>query len=144
MIHPGFTLQPISPGGTYEGPVPGQNQTCHCTSIFYSLISACSACQDGSWIRCVQFNVAYMRISRAYLLCQLDTIPPKLLNQCLLNSVSSTIAVMQALCKKLYRYPAVIPRDTSVPHWAYLNVSVSEKSSYTFRTRTQPMNAGFP
>ena len=101
MIHPGFTLQPISPGGTYEGPVPGQNQTCHCTSIFYSLISACSACQDGSWIRCVQFNVAYMRISRVYLLCQLDTIPPKLLNQCLLNSVSSTIAVCRP-CVKNY------------------------------------------
>jgi len=85
----GFTLQPISAGGTYEGPIPGQNQTCHCTSIFYSLISACSACQDGSWITWTTY-----------------------LQNCSTNAYLTV-------------YPAEIPRDTSVPHWAYLNVSAS-------------------
>ncbi|KAF8736920.1 hypothetical protein AX14_013737 [Amanita brunnescens Koide BX004] len=85
----GFTLQPISPGTSYNGPGPGQNNTCHCTSIFYSLISACAACQDGSWTTWTEY----------------------------LQNCSSFVY--------LSVYPKPIPPDTSVPHWAYLNVSAS-------------------
>jgi len=88
----GFTLYPLSPGGSYGGPSEDQNNNCHCTSVFYSLISACAACQDGSWIPWTQY----------------------------IQNCSTQVF--------LTVYPANIPSYTSVPHWAYLNVSASNNS----------------
>ncbi|KAF8339333.1 hypothetical protein F5887DRAFT_981015 [Amanita rubescens] len=75
---PGFTLPPITPNGSYNGPYNGptvdqSNKKCYCTSIFYSLISACAACQFGTWITWPDYH---QNCSTAiYLTVYPDTIP---------------------------------------------------------------------
>jgi len=87
----GFTLQPLT-SGSYPGPSVGQTNNCHCSSIFYSLISACGACQDGNWITWQQY-----------------------LQNCT-GPIFLTV------------YSGKIPPDTSVPHWAYLNVTATNNT----------------
>ena len=60
-IGSGFTLQPLT-SGSYPGPSVGQTNNCHCSSIFYSLISACGACQDGNWITYVRFVAISLKL----------------------------------------------------------------------------------
>jgi len=45
----------VSDNAVYYGPVKGQNDTCQCTTVFYSLVSACAVCQDRKWISLSQF-----------------------------------------------------------------------------------------
>jgi len=70
----GFTLPPITPNGSYNGPTVDQsNKKCYCTSVFYSLISACAACQFGTWITWPDYH---QNCSTAiYLTVYPDTIP---------------------------------------------------------------------
>ena len=57
-----FTMWPLQPGGTYFGPSSVQDSNlCKCNSVTYSLLSACSGCQGGTWIpydscRCYLLN----------------------------------------------------------------------------------------
>lgn len=47
-----FTLAPLDPGFVYLGPdIPNAN-ACRCSSVYYSLLSACADCQDREWIKC--------------------------------------------------------------------------------------------
>ncbi|KAI0280141.1 hypothetical protein BGY98DRAFT_372837 [Russula aff. rugulosa BPL654] len=41
-----YTLAPLSIGTTYLGPNPSNSNGCQCSTIGYSLISACATCQD--------------------------------------------------------------------------------------------------
>ncbi|KAN0140979.1 hypothetical protein V8E53_001423 [Lactarius tabidus] len=45
-----FTVGNLPPGSEYGGPNLGQGNQCICNTVVYSLISACAACQKGSWI----------------------------------------------------------------------------------------------
>ncbi|KAF8339334.1 hypothetical protein F5887DRAFT_981026 [Amanita rubescens] len=87
-------LTALSPGEAYVapqyyGPSP---ISCYCSSVYYSLISACAFCQNGSWIPWANYL---------------------------------------ELCNQTYlmEYPGPIPSDTSVPSWAYLNLT---ETGYTF------------
>lgn len=52
----GVTLpQLLSGNDVYYGPTKGQNDMCQCTTVFYSLVSACAVCQDREWISWPQF-----------------------------------------------------------------------------------------
>ncbi|KAH9973126.1 hypothetical protein BGW80DRAFT_286690 [Lactifluus volemus] len=47
----GMPHLPVLPsGGSYSGPSAGDANTCKCNTVVYSLLSACGACQGGSWI----------------------------------------------------------------------------------------------
>ncbi|THV04367.1 hypothetical protein K435DRAFT_202431 [Dendrothele bispora CBS 962.96] len=44
---PSYTIPAISPGQTYSAqPAQGNRNACTCTTIYFSLLSLCSACQD--------------------------------------------------------------------------------------------------
>ncbi|KAF9013968.1 hypothetical protein BDQ17DRAFT_1404376 [Cyathus striatus] len=45
-----FLIQPLSVGFVYQGPTLENANQCRCSSVFYSLVSACAACQDRNWI----------------------------------------------------------------------------------------------
>ncbi|KAF8736931.1 hypothetical protein AX14_013743 [Amanita brunnescens Koide BX004] len=52
----GLTLPPLDSGDVYFGPMLNQTNYCECSSIFYSLVSACAACQDRTWLRWSDFS----------------------------------------------------------------------------------------
>jgi len=46
-----FTLGPIAVGWAYIGPdIPENSYSCICSTVTYSLLSACAACQGPGWI----------------------------------------------------------------------------------------------
>ena len=46
-----FTVDPLLPGEEYFGPSGVDNSNlCKCSTVAYSLVSACAACQDAEWI----------------------------------------------------------------------------------------------
>jgi hypothetical protein len=49
-----FTIYPLQSGQSYGRPT-GDNSTnlCMCSTVVYSLMSACDACQGETWIPCV-------------------------------------------------------------------------------------------
>src|SRR5258708_822852 len=49
-IFPAYTIDPLSPGDHYLGPsAEAAYNLCKCSTIGYSLISACGACQGADW-----------------------------------------------------------------------------------------------
>lgn len=46
-----FTLAPLAPGFVYLGPPPENANSCRCSSVYYSLLSACAVCQDRDFIK---------------------------------------------------------------------------------------------
>ncbi len=46
-----FTVDPLMTGEEYAGPtLLGGADICKCNTVFYSLMSACGACQNAFWI----------------------------------------------------------------------------------------------
>ncbi|KAL1738079.1 hypothetical protein HDZ31DRAFT_70420, partial [Schizophyllum fasciatum] len=45
-----FSVPSLSNGEQYVGPDPDYATTCRCNTVFYSMLAACSACQDASYI----------------------------------------------------------------------------------------------
>ncbi|KAK0503356.1 hypothetical protein EDD18DRAFT_629736 [Armillaria luteobubalina] len=52
-----FTITPLSEGRLYSGPTLEQANACRCSSVFYSLVSACALCQGNSYERWSLFNL---------------------------------------------------------------------------------------
>ncbi|KAI0270212.1 hypothetical protein BGY98DRAFT_268172 [Russula aff. rugulosa BPL654] len=51
-----FTVNPLQPGSMYGGPSDvGNSNFCICSTIGYSLISACAGCQGENWISWSQY-----------------------------------------------------------------------------------------
>lgn len=49
-----FVIPALLPQNSYTGPSGQDNgDLCKCNTVTYNLISACAACQEGSWITCV-------------------------------------------------------------------------------------------
>ncbi|KAL0946688.1 hypothetical protein HGRIS_012875 [Hohenbuehelia grisea] len=46
---PNFSVPALPSGNHYFGPPPGGVNECSCSSVVYSLISACGACQNRTW-----------------------------------------------------------------------------------------------
>ncbi|KAF8339239.1 hypothetical protein F5887DRAFT_475680 [Amanita rubescens] len=82
-----YTIIPLSvPGDSYEFPENFLNATCSCNTVWYSLLSACAICQNGSWITWQSYS---QYCNQTYLM----------------------------------QYPGHIPSNTSVPSWAYMNLT---------------------
>lgn len=52
-----FTVTPLSVGQLYSGPTLDQANVCRCSSVFYSLVSACASCQGNIYLRWSLFNL---------------------------------------------------------------------------------------
>jgi len=48
-----FTLDSLGPGLVYLGPSESVANPCRCNTVYYSMLSACAACQGNRWIRFV-------------------------------------------------------------------------------------------
>jgi len=46
-----FNLDPLDPGFVYAGPTQTNQNSCRCSSVYYSLLSACAYCQGRSYVR---------------------------------------------------------------------------------------------
>lgn len=90
----GFTLEALQPGYIYLGPTRAQVNACRCSSVYYSLLSACAECQGNTHLRWTAYN---------------------------------------GNCTDVYleNYPNPIPIGVSVPHWAYLDVSIDDNFNAT-------------
>jgi len=49
-------LEPLDPGYVYVGPTQATANSCRCSSVYYSLVSACGYCQGRSFIRWSLYN----------------------------------------------------------------------------------------
>ena len=45
-----YNLQALPQGASYGGPIAGDGNNCKCSTVVYSLLSACDSCQGDSWI----------------------------------------------------------------------------------------------
>ncbi|KAF9053186.1 hypothetical protein BJ165DRAFT_1446145, partial [Panaeolus papilionaceus] len=53
---PTFTLQALPPTFIYLGPFLGFANPCRCSSVYYSMLAACSLCQDRDWLKWSAYN----------------------------------------------------------------------------------------
>ncbi|KAF5357921.1 hypothetical protein D9756_001430 [Leucocoprinus leucothites] len=51
-----FTLDSLDPGFVYLGPSKIVANSCRCSTVYYSMLSACAACQGNSWIGWAQYS----------------------------------------------------------------------------------------
>jgi len=48
VCQPNFTVDAIPAGYHYAGPLAEEDNSCKCSTVTYSLVSACSGCQNGT------------------------------------------------------------------------------------------------
>ena len=63
---------PLPSGYHYNGPLVSTATPCKCSTVYYSVISACATCQDGQYLTSVFFSFIVMRYWRADGLACLD------------------------------------------------------------------------
>ncbi|KAH6918420.1 hypothetical protein BKA70DRAFT_1247150 [Coprinopsis sp. MPI-PUGE-AT-0042] len=51
-----FTLEPLEPGFIYLGPTRTNVNACRCSSVYYSMLSACAECQGNDYLRWSAWN----------------------------------------------------------------------------------------
>ncbi|KAI0275682.1 hypothetical protein BGY98DRAFT_991473 [Russula aff. rugulosa BPL654] len=52
-----YTLAPLATGGTYLGPTLETSNPCECSTVGYSLISACVTCQEGNPLSYTEYTL---------------------------------------------------------------------------------------
>src|SRR5260221_10896261 len=50
-LKPAFNLTPLLTGNTYTGPSVDNQNSCRCSSVYYSLLSGCAYCQGRNFRR---------------------------------------------------------------------------------------------
>ncbi|KAH7873515.1 uncharacterized protein C8R40DRAFT_1112300 [Lentinula edodes] len=60
-----YSIPSLNTTEHYGGPSTGQDNPCQCSSVMYILLSACGACQGGSFIACVVFIHCLGHLSQA-------------------------------------------------------------------------------
>ena len=84
LEHAGFNLDPLPSGYVYAGPRTESATSCRCSSVFYSMLSACGYCQSRNYQKwefwCMwDFSSTTYRLST---LAGLNTGPIVLLSLC--------------------------------------------------------------
>jgi len=54
-----FNVAPLGIGNVYLGPSLTSANTCRCSSVYYSLLSACAHCQGGSYLQWALFQTVF-------------------------------------------------------------------------------------
>ncbi|KAF8350580.1 hypothetical protein F5887DRAFT_1069583 [Amanita rubescens] len=91
----GYQIPPLTPDQDYLGPNPTAANSCRCSSVLYSLLSACALCQDAKTMLWGQYD---QNCSAVYV----GTFLPQ------------------------------IPAGTTVPHWAYMDVTIYGEFNVTY------------
>jgi hypothetical protein len=117
----------------YEG--PSGSDDCRCNSVYYSLISGCAGCQEGTWLPYAFSTVVFgeccfipcdpywtvttsgMQIAPESLLCQ---------RPCPMSTSVPIVYPTSCATKQVFvgRFPQSIENVTRVPAWAFVNVTV--------------------
>ncbi|KAJ6525643.1 hypothetical protein B0H19DRAFT_585609 [Mycena capillaripes] len=97
-----FVVKALRPGEYYPGPLPQQSNTCRCSSVLYSLLSACAICQSGKYLR---YFGSHSSLDCDYHLTSWST--------------------YHRNCSTVYSgiFNGDIPAATAVEPWAYQNVT---------------------
>ncbi|KAF8487545.1 hypothetical protein JB92DRAFT_1508378 [Gautieria morchelliformis] len=85
-----FSIPALTPGLHYTGPLAGFSNACTCSTVTYSMVAACAACQGGIIDTWTDWET---------------------------NCTASQIS--------LSSFPLTIPLGTTVPSWAYLDVTTT-------------------
>ncbi|KAG1827175.1 uncharacterized protein BJ212DRAFT_1294518 [Suillus subaureus] len=102
-----FEVIALLPGDFYEGPSVVLANSCECSTVTYSLISACGDCQNATFLNWSGWSYNCSQVFSQVL-------------------VSKVVYIPQAYKIHLVdRYPHNIPSGTVVPNWAYLNVTAA-------------------
>ncbi|KAF8212031.1 hypothetical protein K438DRAFT_1223784 [Mycena galopus ATCC 62051] len=54
-----FVVAALRPGENYPGPSLQQSNACRCSSVLYSLLSACATCQSAKYLRYIVVPTLY-------------------------------------------------------------------------------------
>ena len=121
-----FSIASLAPGYQYQGPTAtDMGNACKCTTVAYSLVSACDACQGSDWIeydssspfppflfirhQLVQLHGPLLRGSRPH-------------NVSFLTRQSEQLALTRSTWTHSFPYP--VPAGTRVPLWALIDITV--------------------
>ena len=125
------TLVPLPTGYVYEGPGRDSSTMCACSTIGYSLLSACVACQEQTPSKCdhimpsSQFPGAYRSVLP---LAGLHIRTTARLFHLLHSEIPLVAENLLHLTLLLFsRFPNPVPAGTRVPRWALLDVTVCLK-----------------
>lgn len=91
----GWSVNTLQPGYIYGGPPVSPGDACQCSTVVYSLTSACGACQNITWERWSTWS----------------------------QNCSNDIT--------MGNFPKTIPYGTSVPHYGYQDISLSDLFNVT-------------
>ncbi|KAF8576241.1 hypothetical protein K439DRAFT_677871 [Ramaria rubella] len=126
-----FNVAPLQPGKEYSGPSPGQASPCVCSTVTFSMISACGVCQSGSiasW-SAYKANCPASQISISQYVNTFRFFPFGCLSLSssfhFLGSRPFAIVLTLKTHSPCTRFPLTIPTNFSIPDWAYLNVSIN-------------------
>jgi len=68
-----FTLDPLDPGFVYLGPTVLAANSCRCSTVYYSVLSACAYCQNQTYL---DWSIYDVNCTKVYDSVFLDPIPP--------------------------------------------------------------------
>ncbi|KAF8077807.1 hypothetical protein FPV67DRAFT_1463086 [Lyophyllum atratum] len=102
---PGNILLPLGPQGIYEGPTPAKQTSCTCSTVVYSLVSACAMCQNGSTIKYSHCQKQSTNFDTTLRWSEWST-------SCSNTTDSSS--------------PTTLPGGVDVPPWAYIDVKAKD------------------
>ena len=122
----GFILSPLPSGSSnvYFGPTKNTtNSSCQCSTVFYSLLSACAYCQNDTYLECSDFTCLPLNAHFTFFLL-LDgqstmLIVPASTTKCELQFLYPYYVFLMP-----FSFPNPIPPSIVVPHYAYLDVVV--------------------
>jgi len=72
-VNGAFTLDPLQPGFVYLGPTALAANSCRCSSVYYSLLSACAYCQNQTYL---DWSIYDVNCTTVYVSVFTDPIPP--------------------------------------------------------------------
>ena len=116
-----FNVDSLPPGGSYERPGqgPGDN-SCMCSTVTYSLISACAICQGQiadkwvvAWYCSFRTNIGFCDAA--------GTTGASIVQHKTRGCKHTFLVIVFAIIWWPARYTPTIPPATAVPDWAYLD-----------------------
>ncbi|KAF9053188.1 hypothetical protein BJ165DRAFT_844765 [Panaeolus papilionaceus] len=95
-------IPPLQNGQTYPGPAELLTTSCICSSVYYSMLSACAFCQGRQWLNWSTYNVycttLYVQIFPSPLPMNLSVPIWAYLNVAVRDTFDPTLAQNQATC----------------------------------------------
>lgn len=113
-------------GTFYIGPTGNIVNDCTCSSVYYSLIGGCSACQSAtiiSYVSVCSLNFGRYSFNHFRWSDWTQNCTTNVTNVGKYVRVYSSCFISCSRVRLIFRFPEAIPADTAVPGWAYENVA---------------------